>query len=168
MTPEPSLADHFRELATELGDRVRQELALARAEITEKLGFAGRQTALIGIGAICTAVSVVVLAGAAVLTLGQVLPLWLAAIAVALALGATGQLLVRKATAALRTMSLIPTETLAAIGADASWVEHELHETLEDAKHKLVIAAAPEPAPAPVHHRRKPAATTTRAKKPKR
>jgi tetrahydromethanopterin S-methyltransferase subunit C len=74
------LVKHMAELVPRL---VREELALAKAEVTEKGKHAGTGAGLLGGGGMMAFFGVAVLIAAAVLGLAEALPAWAAALIVA-------------------------------------------------------------------------------------
>ena len=76
------LVQHASEQITQL---VREEMALARAELTEKGRHAGMGAGLIGGGGLLALYGLGVLLVVAVLALDEVMPAWLAALIVAVA-----------------------------------------------------------------------------------
>src|SRR5580693_2866607 len=83
-TADRSIAALLSDLASETGLLVRTELALLKAELSEKLGRAGQGVAALGAGALIAFSGWLALLAAAVLGLATVVPPWLAALIVAL------------------------------------------------------------------------------------
>ena len=96
-----SLGELFAELAQETSTLVRQEVNLAKTEMSEKASRAGRQVGVLAAGgAVAYAGLLAILAGVIVL-LGQVIPMWLSALLVGIVVGVVGYLLVSRALEAL-------------------------------------------------------------------
>jgi hypothetical protein len=128
----PSTADLIRRATEQLSTLVRDELALARAEMGEKLAHAGKGAGLFGGAGVVALYGVFGLLAAAVLGLAQVIPAWAAALVVGgfllllagmMAMVGRGQ--VRKATPP------VPEAAVGGVRADieavASAVEHRGH-----------------------------------------
>ncbi|MCB9529423.1 MAG: phage holin family protein [bacterium] len=79
---EKSIGTLLAELADETGTLVKQEIALAKAEINERLDQAKRGAIALAIGALVAYAGLIVLLFAAVFSLGMVLQMWIAALAV--------------------------------------------------------------------------------------
>src|SRR5215469_13782644 len=86
-TPAPSAPDHapstaelIRRATEQLSTLVRDELALARAEMAQKLAHAGKGAGLFGGAGVVALYGVFGLLAAAVLGLAQVIPAWAAAL----------------------------------------------------------------------------------------
>jgi Putative Actinobacterial Holin-X, holin superfamily III len=81
-TSPPSTADLIRRATDQLSTLVRDEIALARAEMTEKLTHAGKGAGLFGGAGVVSLYGVFGLLAGAVLLLAKVIPAWGAALAV--------------------------------------------------------------------------------------
>jgi predicted phage tail protein len=80
-----SLASHFADLTREVSTLVRDETALARAEIAEDISQIKRGSTSMAIGGALAYAGILFLLGAATAALALVWPLWLAALVVGLA-----------------------------------------------------------------------------------
>jgi hypothetical protein len=80
-----SLASHFADLTREVSTLVRDETALARAEISEDIAQIKRGSTSLAIGGALAYAGVLFLLGAATAALALIWPLWLAALVVGLA-----------------------------------------------------------------------------------
>jgi len=123
---ERSLGDLFTELAGETGNLVRQEVALAQAEVTYKATEAGKNIGSLAIGgAVAYAGALAVIAGVIVL-LSQFIPAWLSAVVVGLAITAAGYFMISSALAKLGKTDPVPRETIESIKEDAEWLKKEI------------------------------------------
>src|SRR4051812_27499856 len=87
MREERSLGDLFADLASDTGTLIRQEVALAQAEMTHKATKIGANIGfLVAGGAVAYAGALAVIAGIIIL-LARVMPAWAAAIVVGLVIG---------------------------------------------------------------------------------
>ena len=127
--PEQSVPELVGELATEVATLVKQELALAAAEMERKARDVATNVGRMVLGGALGAVSVLVLAGALVLVLASVLPLWVSAGIIAAALGASAYAIFRRGWSALRAMSIMPTETFASLHDDRLWAKEQIEST---------------------------------------
>jgi hypothetical protein len=120
---ERSLATLLSDVAGETVELVRQELALFKAELQEKLSKAGIGAALVGAGALIAYSGWLFLLLAAVFALALVLPVWAAALIVgALVLGIGGVLaLVGKSR--MRADALTPERTMRSLREDQAWIK---------------------------------------------
>jgi purine-cytosine permease-like protein len=120
-----TLGELFSDLSQQTADLVRQEMRLAKAEMSGKLAEAGKHVAMIGaaIGfAIAAAVSV---AAALVLFLIDVgIQPWLAAVITAALMTLVAFVLARSGVDALRSKSMAPVETLHSLKETTQWLKH--------------------------------------------
>jgi hypothetical protein len=117
-----SLGDLFSDLTREMTTLVRNELALARVEMSAKLARAGRHAATLAIAAVVALAGLFTLAASLVLVLVRAgMPAWGAALLVGLALAVVGAVLASRALTALRQEDLTPRETIQTIKETTEW-----------------------------------------------
>ena len=117
-----SIGDLFSDLTRELTTLVRNELALARVEMSTKLSRAARHAGMIALGAVVALAGLFTLAASLVLLLVRAgMPAWGAALLVGLGLAAVGGVLAMQAIGALRQEDLAPTETIQTIKETTAW-----------------------------------------------
>lgn len=85
-TPQKSLGELFADLSTQISALVRQEVQLAKTEITAKVGGLAKGAAFLGVAAFMGIAAFFVLLLAAIYALSLVLPSWAAALIVAVVL----------------------------------------------------------------------------------
>lgn len=110
---EPSIADLFRSLVDDTQRLVRDEIALARTELTDKARFAAHQSLLVVIGAVLAIVGSVALFAALTLGLAHALTplagreaaLWISPLLVGLIVGGGGAALLYRGVSRLRSES---------------------------------------------------------------
>jgi len=123
---ERSIGDLFSELANESSTLIRQEFALAQAEMTAKLTRAGKNAAFVAAGGVVGFAAFLTLLGAIVAGLSLFMPIWLSALIVALVVGAIALYMVTTALAALKRSSLAPNETVTTLKEDARWLKNQV------------------------------------------
>jgi hypothetical protein len=121
-----SLGELFGDLSREISTLFRQEVQLARAEITGKLPKLGRDVGFLVVGGAVAYTGVLALVATAIIALAYALPWWLAALIVGVVVTGSGLFLVQRGIAALRTESLAPQQTLATLKEDAQWVKEQV------------------------------------------
>ena len=120
-----SLGELFAELAQETSTLVRQEVNLAKTEMSQKASRAGKHVgALAAGGAVAYAGLLAILAGLIVL-LDEVMPLWLSAFLVGVVVALVGYLLVRRGLDALKREDLAPRETIETLKEDKEWAKDQ-------------------------------------------
>jgi len=122
---ERSLGDLFSDLSLQTSDLIRQEMRLAKAELSEKLADAGRHAMMIGVS-IAFGLAAVVAAAAAVALLLVNLGVepWLAALITAALMGLVAYLLAQSGISALRTKSIAPVETIHSLKETTQWLKN--------------------------------------------
>lgn len=120
-----SIGELFSDLSQQTADLVRQEVRLAKTELSGKLADAGRHAMLIGaaavfgVGAIVAATATVALALIAI----GVEP-WLAAGITAAVMGLAAYVLAQVGLAALRKTSIAPVETIQSLKETTQWLKN--------------------------------------------
>jgi hypothetical protein len=123
---ERSLGDLLAELAGETGTLVRQEVALARAEVTEKATTVGKNIGFLAIGGAVAYAAVLALLAAVVLFLAQYISAWVSALAVGVVVGLVAFFMISAALAKLRKTDPVPRETVETLKEDATWLKNEM------------------------------------------
>lgn len=123
---ERSLGDLFSELATETSTLVRQEVALAQTELTQKATRVGKNVGYLAVGGfVAYAAMLAVLAGI-IMLIGLVIPVWLSAIIVGLVVGGIGYFMISSALGELRNTDPVPRDTVETIKEDAQWIKNQV------------------------------------------
>jgi len=124
---ERSLGDLFAELARETSTLVRQEVQLAKAEVTESATNAGRAIAfLLAGGAVAYAGFLAVLAAIILALWDAGLEAWQAALLVGIVVAVIGIFLVMRARDTLQTTVLVPRKTVATLKEDQEWMKEQI------------------------------------------
>lgn len=124
---ERSVPELIRELSQQTGTLVRQELALARAELTQTGRRAGLGIGELGGAAVVGLFALACLAVCAIAALALALPVWLAALIVAAALtGVAGVLALRGKRQVAEAMPPLPDQTIETVKEDAQWARNRL------------------------------------------
>jgi len=126
MAKERSLGELFTELAGETSTLVRQEVALAQAEMTHKAVKAGKNVGFLVVGgAVAYAAALSIIAGIIVL-LGMAIPLWASALLVGVVIGIAAFFMISSAVAGLKRTDPVPHKTIETIKEDAKWLKKEV------------------------------------------
>ncbi|HZA91797.1 MAG TPA: phage holin family protein [Gemmatimonadales bacterium] len=124
---ERSLGELFAELARETSTLVRQEVQLAKAELTQSASEAGRGIASLVAGGAIAYAGLLFLLLAAVLALWDAgLEPWLSALIVGLVVVAIGAFLVMRAREALKPANLAPRRTVETLKEDQEWAKEQI------------------------------------------
>ncbi len=120
-----SLGELFSELAQETSTLVRQEVNLAKTEMSDKASRAGKHVGVLAAGgALAYAGLLAVLAGIIAL-LNNVMPLWASAFLVGIVVAVVGYLLVRRGLDALKREDFTPRETIETLKEDQQWAKDQ-------------------------------------------
>lgn len=128
---ERSFGQLFKELRDETTTLLRQEVDLAKTEITEKASRAGKNVGSLAIGGGVAFLGALALLAAVIYGLTSLLnqfmsvgvAIWLAPLIVGAVLAAIGYGLVQKALAALRRESLTPQRTTQTLQENRAWLK---------------------------------------------
>jgi hypothetical protein len=123
---ERSLGALLGELAQQTSTVVKDEVQLAKLELTQKAVEAGRNAGLVGAGTALLHAGLLAVLAAIVVALGHVIPVWLAALLVGIAVGGAGYALAQKGMSALRRIELAPKDTLRTLEEDKLWVQSQV------------------------------------------
>ena len=122
---ERSLGDLFAELANETTTLVRQEIQLAKAELTQKATSAGRDVGMIGAGGALAYAGLLALIAALVIGLGHVIPMWLSALIVGIVVIGIGYALIQRGLSALKRLDPTPQQTIQTLKEDKEWAKEQ-------------------------------------------
>ena len=120
------LGDLFSDLATEMSNLVRQEVSLAKVEVTQKAKYVGRNVGYLVIGGAVAYAALLAILAAIVMLLARVMPHWGATLIVGVVVGAIGWMLIGKAMMALQQADLTPRETVETLKEDATWMKQQI------------------------------------------
>ncbi len=120
-----SLGELFSDLSQQTAELIRQEMRLAKAELSEKLSDVGKHAAMIAAAAVFGLAALMAVTAAIILLLIElgVTP-WLAAVLTAAAMGVTAFLLAQSGLAALRNKSIAPVETMHSLKETTQWLKN--------------------------------------------
>jgi len=121
----PSLGELFIELTRQMTTLVRQELAIATAEMTQKATRVGHDIGILAIGGAILYAGFLAILAAVIMGLTTVLPAWLSALVVGLVVAGVGLFLVQKERAALSREDLAPRQTLDTLKENAEWAKDQ-------------------------------------------
>lgn len=130
---EQSLGALFGQLAQDSTTLLRQEIALARAEVRESLSQTANGAAKLGVAAAFGITGGLVLTAFLVLLLGELIGnYWLSALIVGVLFLAIGGLLAWSGMRKMRAVQLTPEATLATLKEDQAWARSELAQAKRD------------------------------------
>jgi len=123
---ERSIASLLSDMASDTVLLFRQEIALLKAELHEKLGQMGQGAGALGAGALIAFSGWLVLLAAAVLGLATVVRPWLAALIVALVVLGIGVALLFFGKSRFDSNTLMPKRTIRSLREDEEWLRERM------------------------------------------
>ena len=118
------VGDLVKQLAGQTSTLVRQEIDLAKAEMSQKATTAGKGAGLLGGAAVVGLLAAGSLTACLILALGEVIPDWLAALIVALVMGAIAAVLALQGRNRIRAATPpVPEQTVETVKEDVEWAK---------------------------------------------
>jgi uncharacterized membrane protein YqjE len=121
-----SIGELFSELANETALLIRQEVALAKVELTQKASRAGRNIGYLVLGGAVAYAALLALLATIIILLADVMAWWIAALIVAVLVGIVAAVLISKAWSALKNMDVAPRQTVETLKEDAQWAKQQM------------------------------------------
>ncbi len=118
----------IRGIMTDLQEMLRNEIQLGKAELKEDAGTLGRAGGMLGGAAVFGLVGFIFIMLALVYLLSKVLPNWLAAGMVGLALAVTGAILGLLGKDRLSAANLKPEQTIESLKEDKAWAQEQIED----------------------------------------
>ena len=123
---ERSIGELFSELANETTTLVRQEVQLAKIELSQKAAQVGKEVGFIGLGGAVTYAGFMAVLAALILIIGQFIPVWLSALIIGLIVMAVGYFLSQQHLNALKHLDATPRATVETLGQDKEWAKEQM------------------------------------------
>ena len=120
------LGDLFSDLASDMSNLVRQEVALAKLEVTQKAKYLGRNVGYLVVGGAVAYAGLLAVIAAIIMLLDKYMPAWGAALLVGVVVAVVAWLMIGKALSALQQADLTPRETVETLKEDATWVKQQI------------------------------------------
>ena len=124
---ERSLGELFAELSRETSELVRQEVALAKVELSDKAARVGKDVGLISVGGALAYAGLLTLIAALVMGLAAAgLEWWVSALIVGVVAVIAGYLSTQRGLTALKRERVAPTETINTMKENAQWAKGQM------------------------------------------
>jgi uncharacterized membrane protein len=124
-TDNRSLGELFSELSRQTSTLVRQEVNLAKTEMSQKASKVGKDVAAIAVGGAVAYAGFLAIGAAVILLLAEVMVWWLSALIVGLVVGIVGYMLIQRGLEALKHEDLAPRQTIETLKEDAEWAKQQ-------------------------------------------
>lgn len=123
------IGDLFKQLAQDSSLLVKQEMALAKAEITDSMRGMAKDLAFLAAGGAVLLMGLLVLTAFLVVLVGDIIGnYWLGALIIGLLYALIGGVLVSRGKKKLQQGSLKPTRTIATLKKDKQWAAAEVEQ----------------------------------------
>jgi len=126
MKEERSLGDLFSELAGETGTLIRQEVALAQVELTQKATKVGKNVGYLVVGGAVAYAAVLALLTALIIGLGTIIGYGFAALMVGIVVAVAAGIMIMSAINALKNLEITPRQSVESIKEDAQWLKDQV------------------------------------------
>lgn len=123
---EPSLGELFSDLSASASTLVRQEIELAKVEMTRKANKAARNSVLVLVGGLLGFAALLTLIAAVVLMLAQVMDAWLAALIVGVVLAIVAGILTTVGINKLKEIEPMPKRAITTLREDKEWLAQQI------------------------------------------
>jgi hypothetical protein len=124
-----SLGELFSELSQETTTLIRQEVNLAKTEMSQKASRVGKDVGFMAAGGAVAYAGLLAIIAGVIALLALVIPLWLSALLVGLVVAAIGYFLVKRGLDALKQEDLAPRETIETLKEDKEWAKDQTDRT---------------------------------------
>jgi uncharacterized membrane protein YqjE len=120
-----SIGELFAELSQKTTTLLRQEIQLAKVEMSQKASRVGKNVGFLLIGGVVAYTGLLALVAAGIILLGEVIAYWLSAAIIGVVIAAVGAVLVVKGANTLRQEEPTPRETVETLQEDKEWLKDQ-------------------------------------------
>ncbi len=120
-----SLGELFGMLADQTKTLVNQEVALVKAEASEKAKTAGKGVGFLAAGGFVAYAGLLAVIAGIILLVGQWVPMWVSALIIGIIVALIGYLLVQKGLNSLKAENLKPRQTAGSLRENKEWLQEQ-------------------------------------------
>ena len=120
--PDRSLGEMVAEMTGEVSELMRKEVQLAKAELKEEVGRAGKAGGMLGAGGVAGYFALLFVSLALAWLLDQALPIALAFFVVGALYGIAAAVLITRGRDQMKHVDPVPRQTVETLKEDAAWV----------------------------------------------
>jgi ABC-type multidrug transport system fused ATPase/permease subunit len=122
---EKSLGALFSDLSREMQRLMRDEMALFKSEMSQKVTRGLKDISFVAIGGFVLYAGLLTVVAAVVFLLATAIPLWVSALVVGVIVLGIGYFLVKKGLKELKEADFTPRETLSTLKGDKEWLKKQ-------------------------------------------
>jgi len=126
MKETQSIGDLVARLAGDTSTLLRQEVQLAKVELSRKAAETGKHIGLIAVGGGVAYAGLLAIVAALVLFLGEYMPFWLSALITGVVVGGIGYYFARRQLDALQHLDPVPRATVETMKENKEWAKEQL------------------------------------------
>ena len=126
MKETQSIGDLVARLAGDTSTLLRQEVQLAKVELSRKAAETGKHIGLIAVGGGVAYAGLLAIVAALVLFLGEYMPFWLSALITGVVVGGIGYYFARRQLDALQHVDPVPRATVETMKENKEWAKEQL------------------------------------------
>jgi hypothetical protein len=123
---EPTLGELFGELSREFSHLLRQEVQLAKTELREEAGKAGRAAGQLTAAAVAGHLCLLLASLAAAWAIGEIVPVAVGLLVVAVVHGIVAAVLYGRGREQAKDIDPVPDQTIETLQEDAQWARQQL------------------------------------------
>ena len=120
--PDKSLGELIAEMSREVSDLMRKEVQLAKVELKEEVGRAGKAGGMLGAGGVAGYFALLFVSLALAWLLDQAMPIALAFFLVGALYGIAAAVLIARGKEQMKHVDPVPRQTVETLKEDAAWV----------------------------------------------
>jgi len=121
-----SIGDLFSQLANETTTLVRQEVQLAKVELSQKVAQVGKEVGFIGLGGAVAYAGLLAIVASVILLIAQFMPAWVSALVVGVIVLGVGYFLTKQHLDALTHLDPTPRATIETLKQDKEWAKGQM------------------------------------------
>lgn len=122
---EQPLGELFGEFTAEMRTLVRDEVDLAKAEMSNKMTQVKKDIAYLAVGGLMAYAGLLGLVAFFIIIIGDGIPLWASALIVSIVVGGIGYLFVQKGMSDLKSRAFVPRQTMETLKEDRQWLKEQ-------------------------------------------
>lgn len=121
-----SLGELFGQLTRDISTLARQEITLAKTEMSQKASEAGKDVGYLAVGGAIAYAGFLAILAAIVIILATFLPWWLSALIVGIVVAIVGFIMIQRGRENLSNLNPAPEQTIETLKEDREWAKEQM------------------------------------------